>query len=62
LNGRLYDLGGAVATYVRVEDGPFPLFFPVITGALLWGGLFFRDRRLRELIPVRTWQCLTTRA
>jgi DoxX-like family len=55
-------LGGAVATHVRVEDGPFPVFFPVIMGALLWGGLFFRDRRLRELIPVRTSQCLTTRA
>ena len=34
-------LGGAVATHVRVEDGPFPVFFPVIMGALLWGGLSF---------------------
>ncbi|MGH8651113.1 MAG: DoxX family protein, partial [Gammaproteobacteria bacterium] len=46
-------LGGAVATHVRVEDGPFSAFFPVIVGALLWGGLFLRDDRLRTLIPVR---------
>jgi hypothetical protein len=46
-------LGGAVATHVRVEDGPFPALFPVIMGALLWGGLFLRDRRLRDLIPLR---------
>ena len=47
-------LGGAVATHVRVEDGLFPVFFPVILGALLWGGLFLRDGRLRELISVQT--------
>ena len=47
-------LGGAVATHVRVEGGPFPVMFPIILGTLLWGGLFLRDARLRELIPVRT--------
>ena len=47
-------LGGAVATHVRVEDGLFPVFFPVILGALLWGGLFLRDGRLRELISLPT--------
>ncbi|MGH7964070.1 MAG: DoxX family protein, partial [Candidatus Binatia bacterium] len=46
-------LGGAVATHVRVEDGLFPVFFPVIVGALLWGGLVLRDDRLRSLIPLR---------
>ena len=48
-------LGGAVATHVRVGD---PLFshalFPTYLGALLWGGLYLRDRRLRALIPFRT--------
>jgi DoxX-like protein len=39
-------LGGAVATHVRAGDGPFPVLFPVIIGALLWGGLFLRDERL----------------
>ena len=46
-------LGGAVATHVRVEDGLFPIFFPVILGTLLWGGLVLRDRRLRALLPLR---------
>jgi DoxX-like family len=46
-------LGGAVATHVRVGGGLFPILFPVILGGLLWGGLVLRDRRLRELIPVR---------
>jgi hypothetical protein len=26
---------------------------PVILGMLAWGGLFLRDTRLRELIPIR---------
>ena len=45
-------LGGAVATHVRVGAGLFEVLFPVIVGALLWGGLFFRDPRVRELIPL----------
>jgi hypothetical protein len=43
-------LGGAVATHVRHEDGAFDILFPVIFGALLWGGLVLRDRRLRSLV------------
>lgn len=47
-------LGGAVATHVRVSN---PLLthtlFPVYFGALLWGGLWLRDTRVRELAPVR---------
>jgi hypothetical protein len=46
-------LGGAVATHVRVGDGAFPLVFPVVLGMLLWGGLYFRDARLRSLLPYR---------
>jgi hypothetical protein len=46
-------LGGAVATHVRVEGGAFPILFPVIWGALAWGGLYLRDSRLRALIPLR---------
>ena len=45
-------LGGAVATHVRVGDGLFPVIFPVILGALLWGGLVLRDARLRVLLPL----------
>lgn len=48
-------LGGAVATHVRVDN---PLFshtlFPVYVAALLWGGLYLRDARLRALVPFRS--------
>jgi hypothetical protein len=47
-------LGGAVATHVHAGDGPFEILFPVVFGALLWGGLVLRDRRLRALVPWRT--------
>jgi len=47
-------LGGAVATHVRVGS---PLFthalFGVYLGIIIWGGLWFRDPRLRALIPLR---------
>lgn len=46
-------LGGAIATHVRVGSDLFALIFPAILGALLWGGLFLRDERLRALIPLR---------
>jgi len=45
-------LGGAVATQVRAGSGLFESFFPVILGALVWGGLFLRDARVREHIPM----------
>ena len=44
-------LGGAAATNVRVEDPWF--LFPVLVAVLVWGGLYLRDERLRELIPLR---------
>jgi len=47
-------LGGAVASHVRHEDGLFAVLFPVIFGALLWGGLVLRDTRLRSLVPWRS--------
>ena len=45
-------LGGAVATHVRVGEEVFPVIFPIILGALLWGGLYLRNERLRSLFPV----------
>src|SRR3981189_1301175 len=33
-------LGGAVATNVRVSGPFFNIIFPVVLGALLWGGLW----------------------
>jgi len=26
--------------------------FPIVFGALMWGGLWLRDRRIRNLLPV----------
>lgn len=46
-------LGGAVATQVRAGSNLFSVVFPVIIGALIWGGLWLRDDRLRALIPLR---------
>jgi DoxX-like protein len=48
-------LGGAVATHVRVGDPLFShVLFPVYVAALLWGGLYLRDPRVRVLINPRT--------
>ncbi len=47
-------LGGAVATHVRVASALFThTLFPVYLAALIWGGLFLRDPRVRMLIPLR---------
>jgi hypothetical protein len=43
-------LGGAVATQLRAGAGWFPTIFPVLIGALLWGGLALRDARVRAFI------------
>jgi hypothetical protein len=46
--------GGAIATHMRVDN---PLFshtlFPVYVAALVWGGLYLRDDRVRALIRPR---------
>ena len=46
-------LGGAVATHVRVGAGAFPIIFPMIMGALVWGGLYLRDARVSNLLSPR---------
>jgi len=47
-------LGGAVATHVsRLGDGWFGVVFAVTFGVLLWLGLYLRDARIRELLPLR---------
>ena len=47
-------LGGAVATHVRVGDPLFShILFPVYFGILIWGGLYLRDSRVANLIPMR---------
>ncbi len=47
-------LGGAIATHVRVGS---PLLshtlFPIYVAVMIWGGLFLRESRLRDLVPFR---------
>jgi hypothetical protein len=45
-------LGGAVATHVRIGSPLFShVLFGVYLGVIAWGGLWFRDPRVRALIP-----------
>lgn len=45
--------GGAMATHVRAGSPAFSVIFPILIGLMVWGGLFLRDARLRELLPFR---------
>ena len=48
-------LGGAVATHVRVGDPLIShVLFPTYVAAMIWGGLFLREGRLRALLPLRS--------
>ena len=42
-------LGGAIATTVRLEEGPLVLL-PVVAAVLVWLGLYLRDRRVYALL------------
>ena len=43
-------LGGAVASNIRAGMPVFNVVFLMIMAALLWGGLWFRDLRVRNLV------------
>lgn len=43
--------GGAILAHVRIAD-PFVLL-PITMSLLAWGGLYLREPRLRQLIPLR---------
>jgi hypothetical protein len=43
-------LGGAFAPHVHASEA---WVFPVIAGVLVWLGLYLRDRRIRDLMPLR---------
>jgi hypothetical protein len=46
-------LGGAMATQVRAQTPLFShVLFSVYVGLFMWGGLWLRSPRLRELFPV----------
>lgn len=44
-------LGGVTATHLRIGES---FHMAVLLGVLVWGGLYLRDERLRQLIPLRT--------
>jgi len=43
-------LGGAIASHFRVGDPPI---FQSLLIVLAWGGLYLREPRLREVLPLR---------
>jgi hypothetical protein len=45
-------MGGAIASYVRIGEW-YPPLVPFTTAVLAWGGLWLRDARIRELMPLR---------
>jgi len=44
-------LGGATAAHARIGD---PFFIPIIAGMLVWLGIYLRDGRIRDLLPLRS--------
>ena len=48
-------LGGAIATHLRLDNPLFThILFPTYVAALIWGGLYLRDVRVRNVLgPVR---------
>ncbi len=48
-------LGGAIAAQLRAGNPLFSnVLFPVYVAALVWGGLWLRNARLRSLVPLAT--------
>jgi len=47
-------LGGAVATNVRAEQPMFNIVFPIAFACIAWGGLWLREPRLAQLVPLKS--------
>jgi len=47
-------LGGAVASNFRAAMSPFNVLFPTVLGGLIWAGLWLQDKRVEELLPLRS--------
>ena len=45
-------MGGAIASYMRIGEFSPPMV-PLTTAVLAWLGLFLREARLRQLLPIR---------
>jgi len=47
-------LGGAIATHVRIGSPLLThILFPIYVALMVWGGLYLRESRLRQLLPFR---------
>ncbi|MEX0904417.1 MAG: DoxX family protein [Balneolaceae bacterium] len=45
--------GGAIATHVRLDNPLFShILFPIYLAVLAWGGIWLRDERIRNLVPL----------
>ncbi|WP_024507337.1 DoxX family protein [Bradyrhizobium sp. ARR65] len=48
-------LGGAIASHLRIGSPLFThILFGLYLGLMVWGGLWLRDAKLRQLLPFRT--------
>jgi len=43
-------VGGTIVTHLRVGE---PVYIQIVLGLLVWLGLYLREARLRELLPLR---------
>jgi DoxX-like family len=43
-------IGGAICTHLRVGD---PFFVQIVLGICVWLGLYLREPRLKDLVPLR---------
>ncbi|MGD0155232.1 MAG: DoxX family protein [Terracidiphilus sp.] len=46
-------LGGAGEVQLTVGSPTFETIFPVLSGILVWAGIFLREQRLFQLLPLR---------
>ena len=46
-------LGGAIASNVRAAQPLFNMAFPIIFAFVVWGGVWLRDARLQQFLPVK---------
>ncbi|PWV91922.1 DoxX-like protein [Phyllobacterium myrsinacearum] len=46
-------LGGAICAHIRIgELGSPPEIISLLLGAMMWGGLYLRDPRVRAILPL----------
>jgi hypothetical protein len=44
-------IGGAILAHLRIGE---PIIMQIVLGVCVWFGLYLRENRLRELIPLKT--------